>query len=327
MSGPPASERPARRSDPGPGLLDVRMHLHTPADPATATVVGTERCTRGRKAAAIVRHVSLDVSGTRIAGNFRPGQSFGVLAPGLDETGQPHKLRLYSISSPTRGEAQGGNVIATTVKRLIDEHWETHRLFLGVTSNFLCDLKPGDTLRITGPSGKRFVLPREAAAHDYLFFATGTGIAPFRGMVTDLLEAGVRSRIVLVMGAAYATDLLYDDSLRRLAAAHPNFRYLTAVSRERQEDGHGPMYVQDRLRTHREELGSLLASERGLVYVCGMAGMELGILQRMAEVLPGGVLSQYLEADRATLGNIGGWERRMVNREVRPTRRVFLEVY
>lgn len=108
---------------------------------------------------------------------------------------------------------------------------------------------------------------------------------------------------------------------------HPRFTYLTAISRENQADGHGPMYVQDRVRTNAELLTPLLAGEKTLVYVCGLAGMELGILQNLARQLPGAALEQYLHADKAAFGNIGGWERRMLHKEVKPTRRVFLEVY
>jgi len=297
-----------------------------PGNPAVGTVVSTERCTSG-KSAHYVRHIAFDVSGTQLAGTFRPGQSFGVIPPGLDEHGKPHKLRLYSLACPTRGEDGHGNVISTTVKRTIDEHWDTHRLFLGVASNYLCDLKPGDKANLTGPSGRRFLLPVRYGEHNYVFFATGTGIAPFRGMLMDLLAADSRSRIWLIMGSPYATDLLYDSDFRGWAAEHPRFRYLAAVSRQPQEDGHPPMYVQDRLASHREELAPLLESPRTLIYICGLAGMEMGIFQRLAQILPPAAWSQYLEVDPSVPPDPKAWERRMLPKLIHPTRRVFVEVY
>ncbi len=310
----------------GPQLREAKMHLHGPNDPCEAVCVSNERCTH-RKAAHFVRHIAFDVAGTRLAGNFVPGQSFGVLPPGLDSHGKPHKLRLYSIASPTRGEDGRGTVIATTVKRTIDEHNETGRLFLGVASNYLCDLKPGDRARLTGPSGKRFVLPARPEEHDYVFFATGTGIAPFRGMLLELLESRVKSRIILVMGAGYSTDLLYHGDLLRLQQEHPHFTYITAISRERQEDGHDPLYVQDRLRTHRGVLLPVLESPRTLVYICGLAGMELGIFQHLAAALPDHALAGYLDVDPALMTDVRTWQRSMIQRQIRPSRRVFLEVY
>jgi len=308
-------------------LAPVKMHLLTPAAPAVGRVLSNERCTASKKSSAFTRHVAIDVSGTPLAGNFRAGQSFGVIPPGLDAHGKPHKLRLYSIASPTAGEDGKGQVLSTTVKRTIDEHWESHRLFLGVCSNYLCDLQVGDEVRITGPAGKRFVLPESPANHDYLFFATGTGIAPFRGMVKELLVTSPQSSITLVMGSPYATDLIYHEDLLALATSHPRFRYLTALSREKQPDGRPPMYVQDRLTSDRDFFAPLLASPSTLLYICGLAGMELGIVQALAATLPDAAREQYLTADSATLAQPKSWTRTMLHKQVLLTRRLFLEVY
>jgi len=309
-----------------PAMPEVTLNAVKPNEPVVARVVANERCTE-RKAAGFVRHVSFDVSGTPLAGAFRPGQAFGVVPPGTDENGKPHKLRLYSLANPTRGEDGAGNVVSTTVKRTVDEHWETGRLFLGVASNYLCDLQPGEEARLTGPAGKRFVLPAEPGNHDYLFFATGTGIAPFRGMLLDLLETDVRSRIVLVMGSPYQTDLLYHADLLRLEQRHKNFTYLTALSREPQPDGHDPMYVHRRMETHQDLLLPMLTTERTLIYVCGLAGMELGIFRELGKMLPDHDLQQYLSVDEQLLSDPDRWEQAMIPRRVRPTPRVLVEVY
>jgi ferredoxin--NADP+ reductase len=321
----PSAGRP---TVPGiPDLPEVRQHLVSPAAPVTGRVVKSELCTAGRKAAGFVRHIDIDVSGTALEGAWRAGQSFGVVPPGVDTNGRPHKLRLYSIAAPTAGEDGRGTILSTTVKRTIDEHWDDHRLFLGVCSNHLCDLAPGAEVQLTGPAGKRFLLPADPSKHDYLFFATGTGIAPFRGMLADLAAAGFPSRAALVMGSPYASDLLYDAHFRTLERDHDNFTYLTAISREKQHDVDTTLYVQDRLETHRDLLAPMLASERTLIYICGIAGMELGILKQLARVLPPAHLSQYLDADAALLADPGSWDRRMIPRELKPTRRMFLEVY
>lgn len=312
----------------GPELPEVKMHLYRPNEPVAARVTRNELCTASKKAAAFVRHLEFDVSGTDLAGNVHPGQSIGVLAPGEDARGRPHAVRLYSVASPTGGETGDGSVISTTVKRTIDEHWEDHSLLLGVASNHLCDLREGDTVMLSGPNGKRFLLPKDPGAHDYLFVATGTGIAPFRGFVIDLLEKlRSGSRVVLLMGSPYETDLLYDDLFNRLDQEHENFTYLTALSRQPQRDGHDKMYVQKRLTTNKEQILPMLHSDRGLVYICGLAGMEVGIFQEMAEHLPASVLEQYLDVDPQAMSDINSWNRKMINKQIKATRRVFLEVY
>lgn len=316
-----------------PVLPEVEVNVVRPTDPVIGRVVASELCTLGgRKSAAFIRHVAVDVSGTPLAGRFRAGQSFGVLPPGVDDKGKAHKLRLYSISSPTRGEDGQGNVLATSVKRVLDEHWDDHRLFVGVCSNYLGNAQVGEEIRVTGPSGKRFVLPSEPAKHDYVFFATGTGIAPFRSMAIDLLEGGYDCRVSLVMGSPYRTDLIYDDQFRELVRKHPNFRYITAISRERQEDTDKMLYVQDRILhdpagSGPGSLPEQLASDRTLIYVCGLAGMELGIFRGLYDALGREGASGYVRVDDEIAGDPKSWNKRMINRQIRTTRRVFLEVY
>lgn len=310
----------------GPELPEVEMHLHRPGDEGVGVVTKNEVCT-ARKAAGFVRHIEIDVSRTRLAGRFRSGQSFGVIPPGTDDKGRPHQQRLYSIAAPTRGEDGQGRVLSTTVKRLIDEHWDSHGLFTGLASNYLCDLKEGDEVRVTGPAGKRFLLPKDHASYDYLFLATGTGIAPFRGMLMDLYEHKGPRSATLVMGTPYATDLMYHDQLTALQRENPGFTYLTALSRERQHDADEGLYVQDRLETHREQMAGLLARPTTLVYICGLVGMEIGIFQQMARILPEDALYQYLHVEGEALGNVDAWSRKMLHRSIKPTRRVLVEVY
>ena len=109
-------------NDPiAPELGEVQMHVVKPKAPVIGRVVSSASCMNGRSA-SFVRHVSIDVSGTPLAGSFRSGQAFGVIAPGENERGKPHAVRLYSLACPTQGEDGDGNVVSTTVKRVVDEY-------------------------------------------------------------------------------------------------------------------------------------------------------------------------------------------------------------
>ena len=57
------------------------------------------------------------------------------------------------------------------------------RVAAGVCSNFLCDAKAGDEVKMTGPSGKVMLLPESEPSTDVIMVATGTGIAPYRRCV------------------------------------------------------------------------------------------------------------------------------------------------
>lgn len=311
------------------------MNLVKPTEPVVGRVVSNRNCMRG-KSASFVRHISIDVGGTPLEGAFRAGQAFGVVPPGTDDRGRPHKVRLYSIASPTNGEDGEGRVLSTTCKRMIDEYQpqtpkddaDRHDLVLGVCSNHLCDLKEGDEVLVTGPSGKRFLLPEDPARHDYLFLATGTGIAPFRGMLLDLLErpeGPVESEIHLVMGVAYSTDLLYDEDLRELAEKHGNFHYHTVVSREIGADGTRGGYVHHYLDRQIELHETLLSSDRTLMYLCGLAGMQIGVFQLLARLGLGGPFLKV--KDELAEVPCEEWTAQQIKRHVRPTHRCMLEVY
>lgn len=310
-----------------PEMPDAAQHLVRPIAPVTGRVHATRICTKSRKASGFIRHVEIDVSGTPLENAWVSGQSFGVIPGGETDDGQSHKLRLYSIAAPTGGETGDGTIITTTVKRLLDEHWESHKLVYGVCSNYLCDLNVGDEVKLSGPVGKRFLLPKDPSKHDYIFIATGTGIAPFRGMILDLIKQGMPSRVALLMGAPYESDLLYDDQIRAWDEDYDQFSYHTAISRHTTPDQRGKLYVQDRLREDAQTLAPMLASERTLIYICGLAGMELGVFQTLAKMLPPDQLAQYLSVPDELAGDVDNWERSMIPKQLKKTKRVFLEVY
>jgi len=310
-----------------PDIPEVEQHKVKPNAPIIGKVHATRTCTPSRKAANFVRHVEIDVSGTPLENSWTAGQSFGVIPPGTQSNGKTHKLRLYSISAPTHGENGNGKIITTTVKRVIDEHWDTHQLLTGVCSNYLCDLNVGDEVMLTGPVGKRFLLPANPADHNYIFIATGTGVAPFRSMISDMIRLGMPSQAALLMGVPYESDLLYDEDFKQWADEHDNFSYHTAVSRHPTPNQPERIYVQDRLKIDSDVLAPLLASQRTLIYICGMAGMELGVFQTLARMLPPDQLRQYLDPAPEIADDIDHWERRMIPKKLKKTKRVFLEVY
>lgn len=310
-----------------PEMPEVPQHLVKPVAPVVGRVHATRLCTKSRKASGFIRHVEIDVSGTALENSWTAGQSFGVIPAGQTPEGKSHKLRLYSIAAPTGGETGDGTIITTTVKRLVDEHWDSHKLVQGVCSNYLCDLNVGDQIQLTGPVGKRFLLPKDPSKHDYMFIATGIGIAPFRGMILDLIKQGMPSRVAMLMGTPYETDLLYDDTLQAWQDEYENFSYHTAISRHTTTDQPRPLYVQDRLSEDADTLQPMLASERTLIYICGLAGMELGVFQTLARILPPEQLAQYLTVSDELLADVDNWERSMIPKQLKKTKRVFLEVY
>ena len=304
-----------------PELPEVELNLYTPKAPATIKVV-ENRIATVESSPNIVRHITFDISGTDMVGKVRAGQAIGVIPPGEDENGKPFKLRLYSVSSATIGEGGNPNYVSTTVKRNIEEI--DGKLYTGVCSNYLSDLQPGDELLATGPSGKRFVLPVDAKNWNYLFFATGTGIAPFRGMLKDLFADGdYEGDACLIFGSPYRTDLLYLDELSALESQASNFHYLKTISREdRRPDGSKP-YVQTQLEDQAELLNPLLAKPNTLIYICGLKGMETSIYKQL---LKSGYTDYFELRDElpTDLSELDGAELKKI---AKANSRIFEEVY
>lgn len=301
-------------------LPGVELNIYTPKKTVEVPVV-ENRIVTTESSPNFIRHMTFDVSGTDLEGRVRVGQSIGVLPPGIDENGRPHKIRLYSVSSPTRGEGGKRHLISTTVKRTIEEFEE--KLYIGVASNYLADLQPGDRVRLTGPSGRRFLLPVNARDFNYIFFATGTGIAPFRGMIQELYEEEFRKSAVLIFGCPYRTDLLYESDFDAMAERYEGFHYLKSISREgRREDG-SKDYVQTKLEDRWDLLGPLLERSDTLIYICGLLGMEDGIYRELIRRK----LFDYLELKSKLPEELSGLDARQLKRLVKPSNRTFVEVY
>lgn len=302
-------------------LPEVELNIYSKNDPVEVTVVENYVVTK-ESSPNIVRHITFDISGTDLVDRVRIGQSIGILPPGENEKGKPHKLRLYSVSSPTAGESGKKHLVSTTVKRTIEEF--ENKLYLGIASNYLADLQPGDKINVTGPSGRRFLLPENAKDFNYVFFATGTGIAPFRGMIKELFEEkDYKNNCALVFGCSYRTDLLYSDYFEELSSKQDNFDYLVSVSREdRRADG-SKCYVQTKLEDNKDTLAPILAKDNTLIYICGMKGMETGIYTQLVDQ----GYTDYLEIKKELPEDLSEIPHNKFKRFIKAGVRTFEEVY
>jgi len=244
---------PASASKPSVNLFNRER-------PAIATVSGNYRLTH-EDSDVDVHHIILDFGDTAFP--VLEGQSIGIVAPGLDADGKPHRVRLYSIASPRHGERPNHNNLALTVKREPN----------GVCSNYVCNLKKGDKIEVTGPFGATFLMPNDPAAN-IIMICTGTGSAPFRAFTEWRRRTAPNApgRMLLFFGARRPSDLPYFGPLQKV----PNSllgKYF-AYSRI---PGEKKVYVQDLMRVEQEELSRLLKSGNTHIYVCGLKGMEQGV--------------------------------------------------
>jgi ferredoxin--NADP+ reductase len=271
-------------------LGNLPLNTFKPKKPYQASIVSAKRIV-GPNAPGEVCHVQINTEKNL---KYWEGQSLGVIPPGLSpKTGKPNTVRLYSIASTRYGDDLHGGTVSLCVRRAV--YWDKEAARedpakKGVCSNFLCDSTPGQSVSVTGPTGKVMLMPESNPAADLIMVATGTGIAPYRGFLRRLFVertpagAAFTGLAWLFLGVANTDALLYDDDWQAIAQRDPErFRVTYAISREQQRAGGGKMYIQDRMAEHAEELFERL-SRGAHIYFCGLKGMMPGITEMLEKV-------------------------------------------
>lgn len=234
----------------------------------TATVLRSERLTPDSSPDE-VREILLRVEDE--AFDAAPGRNVGVLAPGLKNFGQEHHFRLYSVADVPQVEP-GSVRFPICVQRCsyLDEY--SGERYQGVASNFLCDLREGDTVTLTGPYGPAFQVPADPDTA-LVLIGLGTGIAPFRAFVNHLYREApeYRGRVILFHGARTGLDLLYRNDQRDDLARHGDRTTFTAISAlSRRPHWSDSVDWGSALEAHGEELWNLLSDPRTCVYLAGL---------------------------------------------------------
>ncbi|MEX2148642.1 MAG: 2Fe-2S iron-sulfur cluster-binding protein [Steroidobacteraceae bacterium] len=137
------------------------------------------------------------------------GQYVDVMLPG-------ERRRSFSLANPPHDAA------------LLELH--VRRAPGGVFSEqVFTTLAQGALLRIEGPLGQFIYRPGD---RPLLLIGGGTGFAPLKAMIREVLETEARRNVMLFWGARTVADLYEDAWLRALAARHGRFRYISVLSAE-----------------------------------------------------------------------------------------------
>lgn len=242
------------------------VNLYNRGKPAVATVTGNFRLT-AEGAESDIRHIILDFGGQRMP--VLEGQSIGIVPPGQDKDGKPHTIRLYSIASSRDGERPNTNNLSLTVKREPN----------GVCSNYICDLKRGDTVEVTGPFGATFLMPDDPQAN-IIMVCTGTGSAPFRAFTEHKrrMMPTAPGQYAIFFGARSPSELPYFGPLQKVPE-----KLLMKFFCYSRVQGEPKTYVQDRIRAEEDKVKGWLAAANTHVYICGLRGMEAGVDEAFAD--------------------------------------------
>lgn len=205
--------------------------------------------------------------------HVKVGQNIGVLVPGRKEIGQEHHFRLYSIADVPKRTDDGSLRFSICVKRCsyIDEF--SGERYPGIASNYLCDLRTGNDLTITGPYGQAFAIPKENDA-TLIMLGAGTGIAPFRAFIKYMYQErpDFAGRIWLFHGAETGLDLLYRNRETDDFALYYDRETFEAFNAMAKRPGWSEATDWGSAMDARsEELGRLLSEPHTYVYVAGLA--------------------------------------------------------
>jgi len=140
----------------------------------------------------------------------------------------------------------------------------------GFASELFANLKPGDVLPAMGPAG-RLILQEEPVAR-YLLLGTGTGIAPYRAMLPELVERMHKEPIaaVVIEGVQYRQDLLYHQDFLAIMQTTPKFQFQAYYSREPD----GALADFERQGYVQSAFASLMLNPlQDIIYLCGNPNM------------------------------------------------------
>lgn len=202
-----------------------------------------------------VRHFVFERSdGEALA--FLPGQFVRVRV----SAGEAPEFRSYSIASPNdagRSDAQRIELVVSLVEG-------------GVGSAYMRALAHGDEIHATAPNGRFCLLPEDDARR-YVLLGTGTGVAPYRGMLPQLEALAARGvQTLLLLGNRTSAEQLYADEFRAAAARIPGFTLRFCHSRglpEAPTEHDVQAYVQDALAAFP------IDPEGDIAYLCGNPNM------------------------------------------------------
>lgn len=138
---------------------------------------------------------------------WQAGQYVDVMLPG-------ERRRSFSIANPPHDSA------------LVELHVR-HAPGGAFSGQVFGGMKEGSLLRIEGPLGQFVYRPGD---RPLLAIGGGTGYAPLKAILREVLETGSRREVVLYWGGRSAADLYDDAWLRDLAAKHPRFHYTGVTS-------------------------------------------------------------------------------------------------
>ncbi len=144
--------------------------------------------------------------------DFKAGQFVNLYI----KQGEKILRKPYSIAS----NPNKSNQIEFCIKHVEDGSMTPH----------LFSLDKGFEVEIMGPLGL-FNLDLIGDSEKIVFIGAGTGVAPLRSMIKEILAKEVTKEVTLIFGVRDENHILYKDEFEEMSEKHPNFKFVPIVSR------------------------------------------------------------------------------------------------
>lgn len=189
----------------------------------------------------------------------------------LDEVAEYIPGQYVSLKVDHDGIRRSYSVASMPGDKLIDLLIDVSPM--GVGSKYILSLSVGDSVELMGYFGHFVVDEKLLSDNDeILFVATGTGIAPFKPMIEDLLRNKKYAGLVhLVWGMRHEEDLYWLKEIENIHRDFDNLRFDLVLSQPKPEWPGASGHVQDIL----EKMS--LNWKSTLVYLCGANEMIEGV--------------------------------------------------
>ncbi len=170
--------------------------------------------------------------------------------------------RAFSIASPeTTNDA-----IQLCIKKIEN----------GIGSSILFAMQNGDALSFSGPFGHFTLKPTK---NDIVLIATGSGVAPLRAMVQDLIHKNVTNKITLLFGNRTEDEIIYRTELEALAREHAHFTFYPILSKPEQTWNGETGHVQDLIKKYIQP-----DNKNQDFYICGLKAMVFSVKELLEQL-------------------------------------------
>lgn len=144
----------------------------------------------------------------------------------------------------------------------------------GAGARFFRDAAVGTNVTCYGPFDD---FPyRYGTNRSKVFFATSTGVAPFRRMIEESIKEGVDS--FLFLGSPKDSDIAFKSELEELSRQHPSFTFVPTLSAGDPSWTGARGFVTDHITKNPEIM------RKSDIYICGIPPMTMGVLATLEKV-------------------------------------------